>query len=66
MTKVYRLIMGVSYWLGVVSLIASIALRFWAGLSARFYLSPRGALLFAAGLFLCAIASYTAARLETR
>jgi hypothetical protein len=64
MQRIYRIILWTSYGLGVLSLILGIALRFSTALSAQLYAEPRGALLFAACLFLCAIASYAALRLD--
>ena len=64
MKKICRMVLGVSYGLGVLSLVLGITLRFSPTVSARLYAEPRGALLFAACLFLCAIASYSVVRLE--
>ena len=64
MKKVYRIVMAASYLLGVLSLLLAILLRFWAGWLIGFAHSPRGALLFAGTLFLCALASAAMAQPE--
>ena len=57
MPKIYRLISQLSSPLGLLALLAAIVLRVTPSLVARTGLSPRGALEFAAVLFLCALAT---------
>lgn len=57
MTRVYRAISGLTWALGLAGLVFSTVLRFSAGLAARFNLNPRGGLIFAGTLFLCALAT---------
>jgi len=57
MPKIYRLVSQLSLPLGLLALLAAIVLRAAPSLSDRTGLSPRGALEFAAALFLCALAT---------
>ncbi len=58
MTGVYRAVGKASWVLGVISLILGLLLKLvtlWADVNWRY--TPRGALILAAGLFLCALAT---------
>ena len=57
MPKIYRLVSQLSLPLGLLALLAAIVLRAAPGLIERTGLSARGALEFAAALFLCALAT---------
>jgi hypothetical protein len=63
MEKLYRVVMILSYLLGIVCLVVGTLMRFVGSVAA--YLpahSTRGLLLFAGTLFLCALASAAMAR----
>jgi hypothetical protein len=60
MAQILRMILLVSYGLGLVSLGMGLVIRFIPGIVPA-SVSPRGALVFAATLFLCSVASHFAA-----
>jgi hypothetical protein len=57
MSKVYSSVLEVSWGLGVIFTVASIVLRLLPSLEHRLAVSPRGAMMLAAVLFLCALAT---------
>jgi hypothetical protein len=57
MSKVYGGLLEVCWGLGLISLVASIALKAVPALVMKLGVSPRGGLLLAGVLFLCALAS---------
>jgi len=58
MSRVSQLVMQLSYVAGLISLALAVLLVFAPGVTGRIHLTPRGGLVFAGTLFLCAIASY--------
>jgi hypothetical protein len=58
MARVTNMIMLVTYFLGVVDIGVVLLLAFVRSFSDKLHLTPRGGLLFACTLFLCAITSY--------
>lgn len=58
MSSFSNLIMVVAYILGVVSLVVAALIAFISRVSNALHFTARGGLVFAATLFLCAIASY--------
>jgi hypothetical protein len=58
MSHVSRLIMLVTYLLGVVGTVVVVLLAFGPSFMRKLQLTPRGGLLFTCTLFLCAITSY--------
>ena len=57
MSKFYRSVAEVCWALGLISLVASIALRLLANVLPKVAVSPRGGMVLAMALFLCALAS---------
>ncbi len=57
MARVYRVISGLTWALGLVGLVASVGVKFAGSLAERFNVSARGGLICAATLFLCALAT---------
>lgn len=57
MSRVYRSLIGVCWALGLLCMVAGAVLRFVPIFAERFALSPRGGLILAAVLFLCALAT---------
>jgi len=57
MAKVYRSALEVSWAIGVLSLIAAFVVRLVPGFIEKYGFSARGALVLAAVLFLCVLAS---------
>ncbi|OFV99277.1 MAG: hypothetical protein A3F68_11685 [Acidobacteria bacterium RIFCSPLOWO2_12_FULL_54_10] len=57
MAGLYRIIMGASWALGLLSLFASIVLKLVPGLRMLVNTDSRGAIFFAIALFLCALAT---------
>ena len=57
MGKVYCWVLGVSWVLGVICMVASVVLKLLPSLEARIELAPRDGILLAAVFFLCALAS---------
>lgn len=55
MARIYRMVFEVCWGLGVLSLLAAIVLRLAPTLALRLATSPRGGLLLAGVLFLCAL-----------
>ena len=62
MARLYRSFMEVSWALGVVSLVSGVVLKFSPVLMHRFGTEPRGMLVLAGVLFLCAIATRAVGR----
>jgi hypothetical protein len=50
--------MLVTYSMGVVGIVVVLLLAFAPGFTSKLHLTPRGGLVFAGTLFLCAITSY--------
>jgi hypothetical protein len=57
MSRVYRVLIAVSWGLGLLSLVAGIVLRVSPALTQRTNVNARGGLIFAGVLFLCALAT---------
>jgi hypothetical protein len=57
MAKVYRSVLGVSWVLGVISLVAALVLRIAPALIDKLRVSPHGGVMLAAVLFLCVLAT---------
>lgn len=57
MAKVYRRLFEICWALGLLSMLAGIVLKLMTTLADRLNLTPRGALVFAGVLFLCALAT---------
>ena len=57
MAQVARLIMQASYWLGLLTVVAAVVIKF-VPLAASLSLGTRGALIMAGVLFLCTVASH--------
>jgi len=57
MSKVYRSVLEVCWGLGLICTVASIVLKLLPTLQEKLPVSPRGGLLLAAVLFLCALAT---------
>jgi hypothetical protein len=62
MARLYRSFMEVCWALGVGSMLIGVILKFVPGLSFRFNLEPRGALIMAGVLFLCSAATRAVGR----
>ena len=62
MGKVYRTVLGVSWGLGVICMVASLVLKLLPSLEIKLDVTPRGGIVMAAVLFLCALASGEAGR----
>ena len=57
MASVYRIVVKACWGLGVLSLVLGVAIRLFPCWAARLDVSPRGGLVTAATLFLCALAT---------
>jgi hypothetical protein len=57
MTRVYRIIVKACWGLGVLSLVIGVAIKLFPSWALRLDTSPRGGLVLAAALFLCALAT---------
>jgi hypothetical protein len=57
MTKIYRIVIQLSWLVGLLSLLAAIILKTVPPLAERVETNPRGALEFSIALFLCAMAT---------
>jgi hypothetical protein len=57
MARVYRIMVKACWGLGVLSLVIGGAIRLFPSWAARLGTSPRGGLILAATLFLCALAT---------
>jgi uncharacterized membrane protein YgdD (TMEM256/DUF423 family) len=62
MGKVYRTVLGVSWGLGVICIVASLVLKLLPSLEIKLDVTPRGGIVMAAVLFLCALATGEAGR----
>ena len=62
MARLYRSLMEVCWVLGVVCMIIGVILKYSPVLMQRFSTEPRGVLVFAGVLFLCAIATRAVGR----
>ncbi|MGA9055202.1 MAG: hypothetical protein WB763_01690 [Terriglobia bacterium] len=62
MGKVYRTVLGVSWGLGVICMVASLVLKLLPSLEIKLDVTPRGGIVMAAVLFLCALATGEAGR----
>jgi len=62
MSKVYHWVLGVSWVLGVISLVGSLVLRLLPSLEKTLGVTTRGGIILAAVLFLCTLASGEAGR----
>lgn len=57
MARIYRLVVAITWGLGLLSMLAGVILKLAPDLAARASVTPRGSLIFAAVLFLCALAT---------
>ena len=57
MSRLYRILIAVCWGLGLLSMVAGAALKFAPNLSRSVNTEPRGGLVFAGVLFLCALAT---------
>ncbi len=57
MSRAYRVLIGVSWGLGLLSLALGATLRLLPSLAERMNTTPRGGLILAGVLFLCALAT---------
>ena len=57
MASVYRMLVGVSWGLGLLSMVLAVLLTLAPGWGERFNTSPHGGLVLAGVLFLCALAT---------
>ena len=57
MARVYRIVVKACWGLGVLSLVLGVAIRLFPSWAAQLDVSPRGGLVAAATLFLCALAT---------
>ena len=57
MARVYRIVVKACWGLGVLSLVIGVAIKLFPCWAARLDTSPRGGLVMAATLFLCALAT---------
>ena len=57
MSKVYDRLLEICWGLGLISLVGSLILRIAPGLVSKLGVSPRGGLILAGVLFLCAMAT---------
>ncbi len=57
MARIYRILVGACWGLGVLSLVMGVAIRIFPSWAERFNTSPRGALILAGTLFLCTLAT---------
>ncbi len=62
MARIYRSFMEVCWLLGVVCMVVGVVLKFVPSLVSRLNTEPRGMLIFAAVLFLCASATRAVGR----
>ena len=62
---IYRILVGACWGLGFLSLIAAVALKLMPRLTEMVNTTPRGGLIFASALFLCALATREMERLES-
>ncbi len=62
MCKVYHWVLGVSWALGVICMVASIVLKLLPNLERALGVTTRGGILLAAVLFLCTLATGEAGR----
>ncbi len=62
MARVYRTLMDVCWALGIVCMLVGVVFKFSPDLMRRFGTEPRGFLIFAGVLFLCAIATRAVGR----
>ena len=62
MARLYRSLMEVCWLLGVICMLLGVVLKFAPVLMHRFNIEPRGALIMAAVLFLCASATRAVGR----
>ena len=58
MSRVSHVIMQLSYIAGVIGIVVVLLLAFVPAIAGKLPFTPRGGLIFASTLFLCAIASY--------
>ncbi len=57
MSRFYRFLVSVSWALGVLSLIVGVVFRLVPALSVKTTFTPRGGIILAGALFLCALAT---------
>ncbi len=57
MARIYRILVGVSWGLGLLSMMVGAVLKLVHGWAAAWNTSPRGGMIFAGTLFLCALAT---------
>jgi hypothetical protein len=57
MASLYRMLVGVSWGLGLLSMVLGVLLKLMPSLGERFNTSPHGGLVLAGVLFLCALAT---------
>ena len=57
MTRLVKWVGDIAYWLGLIGLVVSVLLRIVPALGERLAVAPRGGMILAACLFLCALAS---------
>ena len=57
MTRIYRMIVAISWGLGVLSTLIGVALKLAPSLAERFNTTPRAGVIMAGTLFLCALAT---------
>ena len=62
MSKVYRTVLGVSWGLGVICLVATLVLKLLPSVEKTLGVTTRGGIILAAVLFLCTLASGEAGR----
>jgi hypothetical protein len=62
MGKVYRYVLGISWGLGVICLVATLVLKLLPSLERALGVTTRGGIILAAVLFLCALATGEAGR----
>lgn len=65
MARIYRMLAGSCWGLGLLSLMAAVALKLIPAWAERFDMAPRGGLIFASALFLCALATCEMERLQS-
>ena len=64
MVRVYRILVGTCWGLGLISLVAAVALKLQPAWAEMLNVAPRGALIFASALFLCALSTQEMQRTE--
>ena len=57
MASVYRIVLGVCWGLGLLSLVAAVVVKLVPAWGEMASTTPRGGLIFASTLFLCALAT---------